>query len=167
MDLQTFYGFFVGWFANRKWKKKSGTTIPSRQNYRVILHNFQAWPRAAWVGASCSKWSLPARFTSCTLSWSNLSCVQCYRAASGWEQKSDLRNFRPLFSLSPPPTGLIFNLCFFSSGTFLRDYAIVFARILPCLICPTSNLILVLFSFFHNSISEWSSLCPYNYFLLT
>jgi hypothetical protein len=45
------------------YSNKSGRTIPSRQNYRVILqsgHNLRAWPRAAWVGASCSKWSLPA-----------------------------------------------------------------------------------------------------------
>jgi hypothetical protein len=94
----------VSWCANRKWKKIkikiiSGRTIPSRQNYRVIsqsVHNLQAWPRAAWVGASSSKRLLPALFASCTLSCSNLSCAQCHSVVSDWVKEQDLRNFRPL-----------------------------------------------------------------------
>jgi hypothetical protein len=79
------------------------------------------------------------------------------------------------FSSTVSPIGWYSTCVSSPPSTFLRDYAIVFARILPFFICPTSKLILVLFStnfanispsFFYDSINKWSSLCLYNYFLL-
>ena len=161
-----------GWCCSQPAIEKiiiSDRSILDRLNYRVILqsiHNLEAWPRDALVGDSRIKWSLPARLVRCTSSWFIFSCVQRHSLLSGWIKGQNLSNFRPL-----RPLLVYIQLVFLlpkqlSPGLRLNS---------PCLICPTSNVTLVLLYtnfanispfFFHNSINERSSLCRYNYFLL-